>query len=94
MSNYKVNQLINTISVPDTIHDLAESSLNIETRLKSGMGLDQGLSDTYDKLVARYFETGDDLQKSLTRLGQNKIARQVFSMPEEEIKNSLVDSDT
>lgn len=64
-------------SIPplDTIEELAVSSLLIETRLKSGMGLDRGLSPIYNMLVDKYIEIHDGLDESLTRLGQNKIAR-------------------
>ena len=59
----------------DTIGELAESPLQIETRMKSGMGLDRGLSPIYDLLVDKYFEISDGLDKSITRLNQNEIAR-------------------
>ena len=62
----------------DTITELAESPLKIETRMKSGMGLDKGLSPTYDLLVDKYFEISDGLDQSITRLSQNEIARHVI----------------
>ena len=62
----------------DTITELAESPLKIETRMKSGMGLDKGLSPTYDLLVDKYFEISDGLDQSITRLSQNEIARYVI----------------
>ena len=67
-----------TLSPLDTLQELAESSLAIETRSKSGMGLDRGLSPIYDLLVDKYFTTPDGLQGSITRLKQNKIARYIL----------------
>ena len=67
-----------TLSPLDTLQELAESSLAIETRSKSGMGLDRGLSPIYDLLVDKYFTTPDGLQGSFTRLKQNKIARYIL----------------
>ena len=43
----------------DTFEKLAQSKLIIETDKKSGMGLEKGLSQTFDLLVERYFEIPD-----------------------------------
>ena len=56
---------------------MAHSSLIIETYKKSGMGLDKGLSATFDLLVDRYFEISDPQNQNgaVTRVKEGKIAR-------------------
>ena len=49
----------------------------IETYKKSGMGLDKGLSPTFDLLVDRYFEISDSQNPmgAMTRVREGKTAR-------------------
>ena len=56
---------------------MAHSSLIIETYKKSGMGLDKGLSPTFDLLVDRYFEISDSQNPNgaMTRVREGKTAR-------------------
>ena len=56
---------------------MAYSSLIIETYKKSGMGLDKGLSPTFDLLVDRYFEISDSQNPmgAMTRVREGKTAR-------------------
>ena len=56
---------------------MAHSSLIIETYKKSGMGLDKGLSPTFDLLVDRYFEISDSQNPlaAMTRVREGKTAR-------------------
>ena len=74
--NNLINNLNELISL-DTFEKLAHSSLIIETYKKSGMGLDRGLSPTFDLLVDRYFEIADTQNPdgALTRVKEGKIAR-------------------
>ena len=62
---------------PDTFEELAHSSLIIETYKKSGMGLDKGLSPTFDLLVDKYFEISDSQNPmgAMTRVREGKTAR-------------------
>ena len=66
----------------DTFEKLAHSSLIIETYKKSGMGLDKGLSPTFDLLVDRYFEISDSQNPNgaMTRVREGKTARLLLSV--------------
>ena len=66
-----------TLTLLDTLEELARSTLIIETDKKSGMGLEKGLSQTYDLLIERYFEAADfeNPNGALTRVKEGKSAR-------------------
>ena len=59
----------------DTRQGLAESPIIVETYSKSGLGLDKGLSPTYDLLVDKYFTTTDGQEGVFSRLRENNCAR-------------------
>ena len=61
----------------DTFKKLAQSSLIIVTYKKSGMGLEKGLSPTFDRLVERYIEIADleNPNSAISRVKEGKIAR-------------------
>ena len=58
---------------------MAHSSLLIETHIKSGMGLKRDLSPTFDMLVDKYFEIGDeeDQNRVIIDLMEGKVAMYV-----------------
>ena len=61
----------------DTFEELGQSTVIIETDKKSGMGLEKGLSQTFDLLVKRYFEISDheNPNGAISRVKEGKSAR-------------------
>ena len=66
------------VQFADTFEELAHSPLTIEVLNKGGMGLDKGLSPTFDVLVDKYFTIPDpeNPDGAITRLKEGKIARE------------------